>query len=943
MNLISSNQAEIDIKKFKKIKRISKGGFGVVYKVEEKETGELFAAKIIDCDDDEEMCNQMIKREISIMMYARHPTIIKFIGYSKLDFHEENNITIIMELAKNGSLKNVIKKIQEGDGPKDYTNTSRQIILVGVARGMKYLHDRSIIHRDLKTDNILLDEDFRPHISDFGLSKFIEAGHTRSQTKFGGTLQYEAPEILQGLKYDQKVDVYSFAILMFEVLTDSVPFPELEKEDFNTFNFISKLINENYRPKFTVPVKKSFTNLIERCWSKNPEERPDFGEIFTMLSNKNNNHEDEDLFLDDVDVNEFNLYVEDITKVTDSTEKLLSIISQKEEEIKKLKDIIKSQNDAIESFINDKNKCENDNKEGENDNKEGENDKKEGENDKKEDENDKKEDENDKKEDENDNKAEKTDKKEGEISTKVVEELETTIDEFNSLLIQSQQKVTSKMMNNGDKFFMRVNELLLYLIKFSPNDRDKLIRLDKNSQNDIHLSESHKICLMSDSIDMLNKGIKFKPILSSEFYEILSHFDAITFELNYPSNYFDLSYHSVNEVKKKLGNKIEISVVIGSKKKIIGTEFKLDTEINRISISSSVTSIGCYAFDGCSSLTQISFETPSSLTSIKDCAFYYCSSLTQISVPSSVTLIGKGAFIGCKSLTQVTIPSSVSVLERIFVECCKLNVITIQKNNDNSLLDYLDNKLFVIRSTKNKDKYDLLFVRLDIEKLDIPSNINRLGSSSLRDCSLLKEITIPSTVKEIGEDVFHGCSSLKEIKIHSSITSILDRLFRKCSSLTNIIIPPSVTTIGSCAFEYCSSLTKIIIPSSVTKIRSYAFSKCSSLTQISIPSSVTVIEEGILSGCSSLKEISFPSSITQITDYTFDECSSLQKISIPFSVKQIGMYAFVGCSSLEQISIPSSVTKINSSAFVRCSSLKQVTIPSSLASFKFDPQVNVVV
>ena len=75
---------------------------------------------------------------------------------------------------------------------------------------------------------------------------------------------------------------------------------------------------------------------------------------------------------------------------------------------------------------------------------------------------------------------------------------------------------------------MKVNDLLLYLIKFSPNDKDKFIRLDKNSQNDIHLSESHKICLMSDSIDRLSKGIKFKQILSSEFYEILSHFDELS-------------------------------------------------------------------------------------------------------------------------------------------------------------------------------------------------------------------------------------------------------------------------------------------------------------------------------------------------------------------------------------------------------------------------------
>ena len=336
MNLISSNQGEIDINKFEMIKPINRGGFGIIYKVREKETGKVFAAKIIDCEDDEKMYDQ-IKREVTIMMFAQHPTIISFRGYSKIDFNNKNNVTIIMELAKNGSLKNLIKKIQRGYNLERYTNTSRQIILVGVARGMKYLHDRNIIHRDLKTDNVVLDENFHPYITDFGFSKFYETGHSLIQSQFGGTLQYEAPEILQELPYDQKADVYSFGILMFEVLTNSSPYPELEKK-FNIVNitqFMSKVIQQNYRPKFTVPIKKSIRNLIEKCWSKDPKERPSFGEIFTKLSNQN-----DDFILDDVDVDELNLYIEKITQITDSTEKLLSTISKLETENAQLKEEI---------------------------------------------------------------------------------------------------------------------------------------------------------------------------------------------------------------------------------------------------------------------------------------------------------------------------------------------------------------------------------------------------------------------------------------------------------------------------------------------------------------------------------------------------------------------------------------------------------------------------
>ena len=183
---------EINLKNFKKGKRLNKGGFGVVYEARSKIPDEnkkykIYAAKILDCGDDEEQCNKLIEREVGIMMCVNHPTIIKFIGYSKLDFHNENNLTIIMELAKNGSLSDVLKSIQQNDGPSNYTNTTRQIILIGISRGMKYLHDLNIIHRDLKAGNILLDDDFYPHIADFGMSKFYEVGHSYSQSLFGGT------------------------------------------------------------------------------------------------------------------------------------------------------------------------------------------------------------------------------------------------------------------------------------------------------------------------------------------------------------------------------------------------------------------------------------------------------------------------------------------------------------------------------------------------------------------------------------------------------------------------------------------------------------------------------------------------------------------------------------------------------------------------------------
>ena len=201
-------QSEINIKKFKKGKRLSKTGLDFVCQVEERDTGKLYAAKVINCGDDEELCDEIIEHDIRVKMHIKHPTIIKFIGYSRYDFHEEHNITVIMELMKNGSLADVIRNIQNKNIPKNYTNTSRQMIIIGIAKGMKYIQERQIIHKNLKATNILLDDQFQPHITDFGIEKFNASNHLSSQNQFGFSIPYQSPEVLKNLPYDKKVDVF---------------------------------------------------------------------------------------------------------------------------------------------------------------------------------------------------------------------------------------------------------------------------------------------------------------------------------------------------------------------------------------------------------------------------------------------------------------------------------------------------------------------------------------------------------------------------------------------------------------------------------------------------------------------------------------------------------------------------------------------------------------
>ena len=146
------------------------------------------------------------------------------------------------------------------------------------ARGMWYLHSRNppIIHRDLKTANLLVDADFRVKVADFGLSRPISRTATLT---YCGTLDYCAPEILLKSTYSQKVDVYSFGICLWQIFTG---------RDIHSSIHMAELIEgvtkRNLRPDPKL-LPLSIARIAEICWSRNPKHRPSFHEIIDMLEN----------------------------------------------------------------------------------------------------------------------------------------------------------------------------------------------------------------------------------------------------------------------------------------------------------------------------------------------------------------------------------------------------------------------------------------------------------------------------------------------------------------------------------------------------------------------------------------------------------------------------------------------------------------------------------
>ena len=213
------------------------------------------------------------KSELAIMTQLRSPRVARFYGVVTTD---TTFLGLVMEYCAGGSLRACL----DGESGK-VTADLQRVWGLDVALGMAHLYSQGVEHRDLKALNVLLNSNLRGKVTDFGLSKCDDL-RTGTQTTQGGgaagTSAFMAPELLEDNTFTEKSDVYSYAIVLWEIWSRQVPW-----SDLRPMQIMRKVVDKRERPPVPAGMPAGLRELMVRSWAHQPADRPDFAEIEAQL------------------------------------------------------------------------------------------------------------------------------------------------------------------------------------------------------------------------------------------------------------------------------------------------------------------------------------------------------------------------------------------------------------------------------------------------------------------------------------------------------------------------------------------------------------------------------------------------------------------------------------------------------------------------------------
>lgn len=306
-----------------------------------------------------------------------------------------------------------------------------------------------------------------------------------------------------------------------------------------------------------------------------------------------------------------------------------------------------------------------------------------------------------------------------------------------------------------------------------------------------------------------------------------------------------------------------------------------------------VYSIGNYAFKDCKSLKRVSL--PSSIMSMGVGTFEGCVELRSINIPNGVTTLDDYLFLNCISLANLSVPSTVkNIGYKTFSGCTKLKSLDL---SNVMVVDY-----YALESCSS------------LTDVKLSSRLRDLGDGAFKNCSGLNEIKIPREVRVVGDSTFYGCSSLRSLEIGENVSRIEPTALLGCPSLERIKVDEGneyFADVDGILCDYdrneliCFPSNKAtqysLSGSPLIRIKKWAFRDNVSLTTLTLRTATAEIEEEAFMNCKKLEHIELPLQLRRINDRAFAGCSELRIARMRTSISYLGNNIFDGCNKMEQL------------------------------------------
>ncbi|MGD1008266.1 MAG: serine/threonine-protein kinase, partial [Ignavibacteriaceae bacterium] len=253
-----------NIRDYKILSKIGEGGMGSIYLAEDEMLGRKITLKVLNpvLSQDEQLIERF-KQEAKVQASLIHPNIVTLHSF----FREGTDYVMVMEYAEGKMLKEIIRE----EGKIDELRSVK--ILLQILEGLGFAHQRGVVHRDIKPSNIMVDSNSNIKIMDFGIAKVLgDKGLTRTGVKMG-TVYYMSPEQIKALKdIDQRTDIYSLGITLYEMLTGKLPYNTTTESDFEVMNEIVNNVIDDPR-EINPKLSDTIVKVIMKMTGKERERR----------------------------------------------------------------------------------------------------------------------------------------------------------------------------------------------------------------------------------------------------------------------------------------------------------------------------------------------------------------------------------------------------------------------------------------------------------------------------------------------------------------------------------------------------------------------------------------------------------------------------------------------------------------------------------------------